>query len=289
MRVLLAALAVAAPVVGGTQAPDGAWPDAVAVMGNHGTCSGTLVAPDVVLTAGHCVDIEPTRVVVGASYAQGQSIAVVEAIAAPRWQETYDVAALVLAEPVVGVEPRALAASCTFERFARGTMVHLVGFGLTDASGTGANSVLREAMAPVDDPACSGGGGCRPAIAPGGEFIAGDGSAGSCFGDSGGPVYLDTDRGTIAIGTVSRGVDGATQPCGAGAIYVRTDRIADWLEEATGRAITRDTCSPAPASSGCNSSGSEKGLCVAVVFLFLVRTVRPKHGRRSRTPDATRS
>ena len=43
--------------------------------------------------------------------------------------------------------------------------------------------------------------GCNPNVAPGGEFIAGgSGTADSCFGDSGGPVYLDTPAGPVLIG-----------------------------------------------------------------------------------------
>src|SRR6188508_2660685 len=44
----------AVPIIGGTSAPAGKWPDTVAVLGPQSACSGTLIAPDVVLTAGHC-------------------------------------------------------------------------------------------------------------------------------------------------------------------------------------------------------------------------------------------
>ena len=77
--VLVAAAAVSrgasadAQVVGGTPVAPGTWPDAVAVIGATGTCSGTLVAPDVVLTAGHCADIDPQRIVAGTVYAIAMS------------------------------------------------------------------------------------------------------------------------------------------------------------------------------------------------------------------------
>ena len=98
-------------------------------------------------------------------------------------------------------------------------------------------------MAPVVDPDCSGGNGCNPQVAPGGEFVAGGGGTDSCFGDSGGPVYLDTPRGAVVIGAVSRGVDGAATPCGGGGIYVRTDKVIAWIEETAARAIAKDDCS----------------------------------------------
>src|SRR5512138_3522047 len=52
-----------APIVGGSEVPAGKWPDAVAVLGAQGSCTGTLIAPTVVLTAGHCAEANPTRVI----------------------------------------------------------------------------------------------------------------------------------------------------------------------------------------------------------------------------------
>lgn len=290
---LVALAATAAPVVGGTPVTPGEWPDAVAVLGSRGMCSGTLIAPDVVLTAGHCAEIDPVRIVAGAtSYtAGGVEVAVARTITYPDWQGSYDAAVLVLAEPVAGVTPRALARDCTFDGFARGTRVHLVGFGLTDPDGRGDNTMLREAMAAVDDPECTGGHGCREAIAPGGEFVAGGGDVNSCFGDSGGPVYLDTAAGTIAIGAVSRGVDGAAEPCDGGGIYVRTDKLVAWIEQQTGRTITQDGCTPDPQppadAGGCDAGGGGAGGSLGVLALALTarrRSRARRSPRRARRP-----
>ena len=75
--VLLCAAPAAAgtlPIIGGHDATAGEWPDAVAVIVNgKATCGGVLVAPDVVVTAGHCcgdpgstLDPPPDHVRVGA-------------------------------------------------------------------------------------------------------------------------------------------------------------------------------------------------------------------------------
>ncbi len=230
------------PVVGGSTVPFGKWPDAVAILGPHGSCSGTLIAPDVVLTAGHCTGIEPTEVVANTTNYNGggQHIAIESITAYPDYQQKFDVAVVVLVSPVVGVAPRSVAGHCTFSGFADETMVHLVGFGLTDEAGVGANTALREAMAPVLDATCSGGNGCRDAIAPQGEFVAGGNGGDSCFGDSGGPVYLDTARGPVLVAAVSRGLDDSATPCGGGGIYVRTDKVLAWIERTTGREIAKD-------------------------------------------------
>ena len=49
------------PVVGGTEVPIGRWTDVVAIRGEYGSCSGTLLAADLVLTAGHCIAANPSR------------------------------------------------------------------------------------------------------------------------------------------------------------------------------------------------------------------------------------
>src|SRR5262245_20664228 len=143
------------PVVGGSMVPPGKWPDAAAVLGNKGTCSGTLIAPDVVLTAGHCSKIEATEVVIDSTNYNGiggQRRAVESVTAYPSYESSLDVAVVVLDRPVDGIAPRAVATNCTFAGFSSDTMVHLVGFGLTQADGGGTNTSLREAMAPVLDP-----------------------------------------------------------------------------------------------------------------------------------------
>src|ERR1041385_2892033 len=54
------------PVVGGTTSKPGAWPDVVAVLTmDGGLCTGTLLAEDVVLTAGHCTEPGVAEVIVG--------------------------------------------------------------------------------------------------------------------------------------------------------------------------------------------------------------------------------
>lgn len=246
-------------IVGGSDVPPGKWPDTVAVLGTNGSCTGTLIAPDVVLTAGHCADIEPTTVVANTtdySGSGGTRVGVVRTEAYPDWETTLDVAVVVLGQPITNVTPRRVGTSCTFQEFRSSTMVRIVGFGSTSMDGKAANSVLKEAMTQVTDPMCASSGvGCNMTVSPGGEFVAGGtGTADSCFGDSGGPVYLDTERGSVVVGAVSRGVNNSATPCGGGGIYVRTDVIVDWIEETTGKTIAKDAC-----TAGLEGDDSETG------------------------------
>src|SRR3569623_1726204 len=233
------------PVVGGTAVPAGEWPDTVAVLASNAMCSGTLIAPDVVLTAGHCIDTHPTLVVVGSidlSKPAGTAIAVKSATAYPRWQSSYDGGVLVLEHPAPA-PPRAIASRCSIkEHLVAGEKVHVVGFGLTTLSGEGTNTRLHEAMIPDVDAMCTQDSACQPAVAPGGEFPAGGLGVDACFGDSGGPIYMDTKGGPALIGVVSRGEALIGAPCGGGGVYVRADAVALWIEKTTGRKLTRSAC-----------------------------------------------
>lgn len=298
-------------VIGGSAVPLGKWPDAVAVVGAQGSCTGTLIAPDIVLTAGHCADAGLTQVIANTTdfnSAGGTRSSIASITAYPNWETTYDVAVVKLTMPITTVTPRPIGASCTFQGFSSQMMVHLVGFGLTDTAGQGNNTTLREANAPVTDPTCSGGRGCQPGAAPAGEFIAGGNGTDSCFGDSGGPVYLDTPRGTMVIAAVSRGLDNSPTPCGGGGIYVRTDKVLQWIEQTAGHPVTKDSCATGGGATppgedppggenppgggggdpsgpegdiyggeitgGCSTSGSSAGLFLGLALLGLRRRRR---------------
>ncbi|HEY0251609.1 MAG TPA: trypsin-like serine protease [Kofleriaceae bacterium] len=299
MRALLFVLAIEAlasagtPVVGGTSVPSGKWPDAVAILGKTGTCSGTLIAPTVVLTAGHCSEIQAQQVVANTTdYASqtGERVAIRRLVAHPDWQTGTDLAIAILEKPITDIAPRAIGTACTFADFAADMPIELVGFGLTTDTGTGANTKLHEAAALVIDPDCSDGRGCREV---GGEFTAGGSGTDSCFGDSGGPVYRETSHGVVVIGSVERGMNGALTVCGGGGVYVRTDAVVDWIEATAGVAVAKDDCAAQPqgdnsdegatpaldssdvdvdtATGGCAASIHPSGLLLVIAAVWIMR------------------
>src|SRR5262245_37991383 len=83
-----------APVVGGQVVEPGAFPDVVAVLGaDGGLCTGTLIDADLVLTAGHCIGMDPIEVIVGSvdfSRPDGDRRSVKWSRAYPEWTDRYD-------------------------------------------------------------------------------------------------------------------------------------------------------------------------------------------------------
>src|SRR5688572_25364809 len=184
-------------VVGGSPVSDGKWDDAVGIVmvESYIGCTGTLVGPRVVLTAGHCVIGYPvTHVLIGSKdwlSEGGEFIEVADVHEYPNSQSTYDIALLILKEAST-YEPRKFALECVLDdHFDDGSKVQIVGFGGTSAWGGGFNSELNEAETTVLDKNCSEDvidgriTGCNEAVRPGGELAAGGDGVSACFGDSG--------------------------------------------------------------------------------------------------------
>ena len=230
------------PILGGEDVPFGTWRDtAVILVGGLAQCSGILVGPTVVLTAGHCDDPALTEVIVGANdlsqVQRGERIAVEQRIPYPEWTTSYDVTALVL-ERASTIRPRAIATGWARIDIADGARVELVGFGAINRDGNQYVDALQEVETTITDADCSDEGvGCNLAARPGGELGAGGMGKDTCPGDSGGPLYLRTDYGDFLAGLTSRAYTGAEYPCQDGGIYVRPDAIVAWIESATGAQV----------------------------------------------------
>jgi len=256
-------------VVNGEDAPPGAWPDASSVSGQ---CTGTLIAPRWVLTAAHCTPGNRFVAVGFVSYAEFQeseyprenmaAVEVLQEYPHPEYRGYgRDIALLELAEPITSVEPRVIARDCATEEWLdKDTEVAIVGWGATRSNGGGFTDTLQEGYSVVQTPHCSEEWiqsqgqdiytGCDPSIAPGGEIGAGGNGVDACFGDSGGPLYLNTPSGWYLIGVTSRAYAGVPQsaPCKYGGIYTRPDGVMDWIEETIGRSLERPVCTLLPTA-----------------------------------------
>ncbi len=309
------ALAAAAPVLGGSDAPAGMWPDVASVRFFEGSgagsgagsgsgsgsgadlpeCTGTLIAPTVVLTAGHCATLAepplPDNVLVGTNALdhpeRGEVRHIGRVIEYPDSQATFDLGVLVLTAPST-FAPRALATGWAQLAVRNGAAIELVGFGAIDASGRTTVPALQEAASAITDFDCTTSSGCHATARPDGELGAGGRGIDTCPGDSGGPLYVTTSFGTFLAGVTSRGYDGAAQACGAGGIYVRPEKVIAWIEQVAGGRVTHGPEPTLDAALVGGGDGAEAtvvaGDPLATAHVFAI-AVAPAHGAAVIRPD----
>jgi MYXO-CTERM domain-containing protein len=213
----------------------------IELNGGAAICSGSLIAPNLVLTAQHCVAeiaserVECGRTPFGALYApgafhvttdaqmrfdgNGQFVGVREVQVPVRFADTcgHDIAVLVLDRnlDVSPLTPRLDAYPQAGETFSA------YGYGhIGDETGSGTRRVIHNRQFLCTGPGCEGNEGIT------GTELVGD--EGTCQGDSGGPPIDAQGR---VLGALSRGGELCSYPT-----YSATAAWADWLREMGGHA-----------------------------------------------------
>lgn len=214
-------------IIGGL--PEAGYPAVGSLMfdGQSG-CTGTLVAADAVLTAGHCLagmSAERVAFAVGADVSAGAAASYPAASLAvhPQYQEggesgpTFDIAVMRLAQPAA-VAPMAFNAEDAGGL--AGQEVLLVGYGLTarPSEGGDATGVKHSVTIPIL-------GVSEQTL----DFTITEGKTG-CFGDSGGPALHTGAGGPVVVGVTSWG----DTDCNGEFHYTRTDVFADFVSQAIG-------------------------------------------------------
>ncbi len=216
-------------IVGGTE--DAGDPGIVALLGRRPGetsaffCTGTLIAPTVLLTAAHCV--HPAIAGSGLTYEavffpniRNSPPSSRKPVASVHWNPAFDptnvaaghnVAVAILAAPVTDVAPVPWSASATP---AAGSSVRIVGYGLNDGfdqEGTSAG-IKRQANAPVNAVTAT-------------HLDVGAFGLTSCSGDSGGPALSPVNGFPTVVGVTSHGL----QFCIGASQYSRVDIDAAFI------------------------------------------------------------
>ena len=230
-----------ARIIGGSAVTGKEFADCVAVGDDTDWgCTGTLIAANVVLTAGHCKKLH-SRIFVGNDVdGTGREFRIARHVRHPQWTGGLenDLMLLILEKPVTGVKPRALADGA---RIDAATDARVVGFGTTDLGGTFGFGRKLQTDVPVVSRACNGKVKSKKDSAVYGchvnkEIVAGKPllNRDTCRGDSGGPLYVAQGKQWLLAGVTSRGTAHGTNMCGDGGIYTRVDKYQAWIASVIG-------------------------------------------------------
>jgi len=249
-------------IIGGKLAPIGqlaSVADIIDVQGRRAIqCTGTVVAPTLVLTAGHCAvnmrtgianAVSGYRVLTGTvsgAGAEGQVSAVVGVLVYESFHrrlDTGDAALLVLSTPTMA-PPITLASADDAARATAGVVATLAGWGDARYRQRKLTDRLRSADTVLQAPHwCSRN---APPFFAGSEICTIDPpryATGACHGDSGGPLLapIGAEGEFVVIGVTVHGYGGCSTRFPT--VYTRADLIAPWVQSWIAAYKT-----PAPAS-----------------------------------------
>lgn len=170
--------------------------DPINARENHSWCTGTLIGPRILITAGHCVG-STAWASFGRRVSEDGLIRVTKQIRHPQYQKkdfVNDIAVYVLEKPAPSTHRPAILYTGNLEM---DQFVAIAGFGITIFGGKNDTGVLRQAEVQVK----------AVNTRPTPELVlAGSHGEDTCKGDSGGPVYVNTGSHFEVTGATSWGI-----------------------------------------------------------------------------------
>jgi trypsin len=300
---LITAPAPAGAIVGGGPADPGEYPYVANVeIAGAGGCTGSLVAPRWVVTAGHCASVlgpagvptpmelppESFRVTLGTVNADGdddrtgaaEEHAVRSVHVHPDYAATNgvgsDVALLELAD-ASRVAPVRIAAPDEGGIWEPGDELTIAGFGVTEEDGEAPDRLQETTVPRIADPQCAEAyGDTTPVVGnafdPRTALCAGlpEGGRDTCQGDSGGPLLAPLGSGFRLVGATSYGEGCARE--GLPGVYAR-------LAEGSVKAFVAGLV-PGAYAGGARTCAGAPGLTVRIRGRGLRRVVVRVDGRR---------
>lgn len=220
-------------IYGGQRADKNEWQSVVSILKinsrdelSSSFCTGTLIAKDIVITAGHCLTRNKNYYIKNAAvsrdsidteehrYSRIKDISI-----HPRFngvEGPWDYAYIKL-ETEFNLDPSLLSKLATpkeLQTLSTSSPVTIVGFGKTETKIKGVKFKANTTITRIDSQ----------------EFRAGGKGRDTCSGDSGGPVFYNFNGVEKLIGITSRTPRDATIFCGQSTIYGKSSDASTWFE-----------------------------------------------------------
>lgn len=204
----------ASRIFGGRAVDTCEWPSTI----GFGSCSGTLIHPNVVLYAAHCG--RQSKIILGENYRSGaaKKIPVKFCKTNPKFfgiKKGTDFAFCYLDKPITDVPIAPIAYGCELEQIKPGAEIWLVGFGKVDNGSSGTKYKVKTKV--------------NHLLVKGAEVNVGGNGKATCYGDSGGPAFIQLSDGSWrTFGITSYGTSSS---CGYPSGMTMANVAVPWIHQ----------------------------------------------------------